>query len=239
MFRFEEPLNESEIGMREARMRLPALLSTVESGSHVVHVTRRGRRVSALVSPDVAESIVAVRGARGPVIPGDIAGAIKLVESLMAEDEAHAPSIDTKEPRREALVGACLTLVDVMLTDPLLNGGELEVELDEGGQETKYVADFLVRILYKRPDVRTAALEAMPLVAGSIWAAQVRGSAAEHRLSIPVEVSIGECYAWIMALWELCRLINAVCGDGAAEELMYTIEEYCRTNYAGTPFEVG
>ncbi|GAA0239541.1 hypothetical protein GCM10010492_43410 [Saccharothrix mutabilis subsp. mutabilis] len=239
MFRFEEPLNESEIGIREARMRLPALLSTVESGSHVVHVTRRGKRVSALVSPDVAESIVAVRGARGPVIPGDIAGAIKLVEALMAEDEARAPSIDTKETRREALVGACLTLVDIMLPDPVLNEGELEVDLDEGGQETKYVADFLVRSLYRHPHVRTAALEAIPLIAGSIWAAQVQGSAAEHRLTIPAEVSIGECYGWVIALWQLCRLINAVCGDGAAEELMYTIEEYCRTTYAGTRFEVG
>ena len=91
MFRFMEPLIETEVGVRAAREQLPDLLKTAEEGDHVIHISRHGKRVSALVSSNVAESVVAIRGIDGPVIPGDLSGAIKIVESLLIGDEGPGP----------------------------------------------------------------------------------------------------------------------------------------------------
>ncbi len=100
--------------------------------------------------------------------------------------------------------------------------------MDDGTLEIKPVADLLVRKLYNRPDFTPAVREELPLVAGSLWAAQVHDSATEHRLRIPKEVSEAEALLWLFALWELCLLINAIHGDGTAEGLMYEIEEIFR-----------
>lgn len=95
----------------------------------------------------------------------------------------------------------------------------------EGDDKVKFVADLLVRKLYRRINVRAAASNEFSLVAGALWAAQAQESAVEFRLNIPVEVTPTESVIWAFALMDLCTLINAIHGDGVAEDLMYRIEE--------------
>ncbi|WP_410599175.1 hypothetical protein [Amycolatopsis sp. lyj-90] len=236
MFEVGEPLIESEIGVREARIKLKELTEDVELRNRVVHLTRRGKRIGAIVSSDVAEGIVAIRGVEGPVVPGDLPAAIRLVESLLAGDTDDSPSLESTEDNRHALVGACLSLVDIMLPGRALYHGKLPLIDSDGSKEIKFVADLLVRKLFKRFNVDAVACE-FPLVAGALWAAQAQESAVEYRLQIPVGISSAESVIWVFALWELCQLINAIHGEGVAEELMYNTEEFLRDEASSTNFD--
>ncbi|XTZ18809.1 hypothetical protein ACQSSU_16255 [Micromonospora echinospora] len=228
MVRFLRPVSESSTGVRQAREMLPELLASVAPGDRMIHVTRRGERVAAVVSPDVAERILAVVGEGGPAFPGDLAGAITLVEMLLEEDEQRQPDVSSLRAQRHELTGAFITLVDIMLPGAVLFGGKLPVTDDSGTVvETKLVADILVRRLHGNPDRQDFSLDCFPIVAGSIWAAQNR-SAIEHRLQIPIGVSPTETVVWAFAVYELCRLMNVIHGDGTAEELMYEAEESSR-----------
>lgn len=218
-------LIETEIGVREARVRFKELIEDVELRNRVVHLTRRGKRVGAIVSSDVAEGIAAIEGPGGPIIPGDLPTAIKLVEGLLSDNSANAPAIDPDQVDSRALVGACLYFVDLMLPGPTLFGGELPMADPIDGEDVKLVADLLVRKLYKRLGIRDIASKEFPLIAGALWAAQTQESAVEYRLRIPIGISPEESYIWIMALYELCDLINVIHGDGTAQEQMYRIEE--------------
>src|SRR6185312_10474317 len=154
MERFYEPLNESEVGVREARETLSEILANVETGNQVIHITRRGERVSALVSPDIAESIVAIKGVSGPAIPGDMVAAIKLVESLLIDDaSSNGPDIDSLNTSRHELVGGCMSLLDVLMQGPDLQFGELRIIDDDGNSKIGFVADLLVRKIHGRPDI--------------------------------------------------------------------------------------
>lgn len=237
MFQVGEQLIESEIGVREARIKFKELTEDVELRNRVVHLTRRGNRIGAIVSSDIAEGIVAIRGIGGPVVPGDLPAAIRIVEGLLAGDTDDAPSMNATDFNRHALVGACLSLVDVMLSGPTLHYGELHVVDPKGSEGIRLVADLIVRKLYNRPDVSAVARKEFPLVAGALWAAQAQESAVDYRLRIPIEISPAESFVWIVALWEVCQLINAIHGEGVAEELMYRTEETLRGALSGTRFE--
>lgn len=218
---------------------MPELLTSVAPGNRMIHVTRRGERVAAIVSPDVAEQLLAVVGEGGPAIPGDLAGAVTLMELLLEEDERRQPDVSSLRGKRHELTGAFITLVDIMLPNAILDGGTLRVRDDSGNVvETKLVADMLVRRLYGNPEIQKFPLDCFPIVAGSIWAAQTR-SAIEHRLQIPVEVSPTETVVWAFAVYELCRMINIIYGDGTAENLMYEVEESSRTDLNGAGADPG
>ncbi|MEV0001218.1 hypothetical protein AB0H28_02880 [Micromonospora sp. NPDC050980] len=195
--------------------------------------------MAAIVSPDVAQKLLLVVGEGGPAIPGDLAGAITLIELLLEEDEQCQPDVSSLRAKRHELTGAFITLVDIMLPNAILNGGRLQVTDDRGEVvETKLVADILVRKLYGNPDIQNFPLDCFPVVAGSIWAAQ-NGSAISHRLQIPIEVSPTETLVWAFAAYELCRIINVIHGDGTAEALMYAAEESSRVALGGTGAEPG
>ncbi|WP_410630210.1 hypothetical protein [Amycolatopsis sp. cmx-4-83] len=99
-----------------------------------------------------------------------------------------------------------MSLVDILFFGPALRGGNLRVELEDGTSEVKLVADTLVRKLHNQPELQASAHGKLPLVAGSLRAAQVNDSAVEHRLSIPVEVSPAEALIWVIAL---CTFANS------------------------------
>jgi len=230
MERFYEPLNESEVGVRDAREKFSELLAKVETGNHVIHITRHGERVSALVSPDVAESIVAIKGVNGPAIPGDMVAAIKLVESLLINDaSSNGPNIDSLNTKRHELVGGCMSLLDVLMQGPDLQFGELRITDDDGSFEIGFVADLLIRKLHSRPDTAHFSKSAIPLFAGAAWAAQTGSSAVDYRLRIPIEVTAEESYLWLIALCEICQLINDIHRDRRAEKALYEAEEFFRS----------
>ncbi|SBT53039.1 hypothetical protein GA0070611_5920 [Micromonospora auratinigra] len=205
----------------------------------MIHVTRRGERIAAIVSPDVAQKLLAVVGEGGPAIPGDLAGAITLTEMLLEEDEQRQPDVSALQAERHELSGAFITLVDIMLPSAILNRGRLRVTDDSGKVvETKLVADILVRKLYGNPEIQKMPLDCFPVVAGSIWAAQ-NGTAIGHRLQIPIEVSPIETVLWAFAVYELCRIINIIHGDGTAEALMYEVEESSRVALKGAGADPG
>ncbi|WP_432902004.1 type II toxin-antitoxin system Phd/YefM family antitoxin [Micromonospora matsumotoense] len=228
MLRFFEPMIEAEVGVRSAREQLPELLKKAESGNVVIHVTRHGRRVGAIVNSEVAEKLAAIRGVDGPVVPGDMAGVIRIVERLLIGEDDPGPDLKATASKRNELVGGCMSLVDILLAAPELQYGELRVKVADGEYEVKLVADLLIRKLYDHPGIKEIDLGVLPLIAASVWAAQVQGSAVDYRLQVPIEVSFMESYAWLIALWELCLLINVIHGDGVAEELMYNSEEFFR-----------
>ncbi|MFI5832060.1 hypothetical protein ACIA5A_00070 [Micromonospora sp. NPDC051300] len=239
MIRFLRPVSESTTGVRQAREMLPELLSSVASGNRMIHVTRRGERVAAIVSPDVAQKLLMVVGEGGPAIPGDLAGAITLIEMLLEEDEQRRPDVSSLRAERHELTGAFITLVDIMLPHAILDGGRLRVTDDNGEVvETKLVANILVRRLYGNPDIQDFPLDCLPVVAGSIWAAQ-NGTAIGHRLQIPIEVSPVETVVWAFAAYELCRIINLIHGSGTAEALMYAVEESSHVDLKGTGTDPG
>jgi antitoxin (DNA-binding transcriptional repressor) of toxin-antitoxin stability system len=153
MIRLVEPISESTIGVRACRQQLPTLLSTVRRGRHVVHITRSGARIAALVSPDVAAGIIEAQGEDGPVVPGDLAGAIKIVERLLIE-EGPGPDLRDIHARPCELVGATITFVDILLSGPALGFGELPINNDEESERPKLVAGMLIDKLYRRPDVQ-------------------------------------------------------------------------------------
>jgi hypothetical protein len=72
-----------------------------------------------------------------------------------------------------------------------------------------------------------------------MWAAQIGQSAVEHRLKVPVRVTGGEAWTWLMALYELCTLINVIHGNGTAEGIMYETEEVFRGAFDGTSWDKG
>jgi antitoxin (DNA-binding transcriptional repressor) of toxin-antitoxin stability system len=223
---FEEVISESEIGVREARQQFTALLKTTQTGDQIVHISRHGRRISALVSPDIAESILAVRGADGPLFPGDMRTTISLIEQMLIADESIRIAPNNVTPNRRGIAGACMMLVDIMLPGPVLNHGKIPCTMDDGSVETKLVAEYLIQRLHRQ--ISEAAHEDLPFVAGSLWAAQVHGFTTEHRIQIPRAVTGCEALLWVITLFELCNLINAIHGDGTAEGLMYEAEESFR-----------
>jgi hypothetical protein len=238
VFQINAPLTEREVGVRAAREQFPELLTLAETGDHVIHLTRRGERVGALVSANVAESLLAIRGVAGPVIPGDVAGVITVVENLMIPDGAPGPDMAMVTSGRRGIVGGCISLIDAMFVGPVLQFGKLNVIDADGSSEVRLIAELLVTKLYNRPDINAVALSSLPLVAGSLWSAQTGGTAVDYRLGIPIEVSDTESYTWLIAVWELCQLINAIHGDGSAEDFMYDIEETLRSALQDGKFDL-
>jgi len=199
----------------------------------VVHITRHGVKIAALVSPNVADGILQIQGKDGPVFPGDLAGAIKMIESFLAGD-GPGPDVRDVHSRRCELVGAFLTFVDILLSGPVLNFGELVVTEDDESERLEVIAGMLLRKLYRRPDVQSIGGSALPIIAGSMWAAQMGESAFQHRRNIPTPVTDGEVWTWFMSICELCALINAIRGDGTAEGLLYETEETFRGAFGNT-----
>lgn len=229
VFRFSEPLSEQEVGVRAARERLPALLSAVDQGNHVIHMTRHGKRVAALVSTNVAEGVVAIWGSEGPAFPGDLAGVIKLVESTLIDNEdAPRPNIKMIDSKRNELVGAAIILIDLLVVAPELSHGVLDIVSDDGTIEKKAIADVLVRTLHNQPTMQAMNPSPLPIIAGCLWSAQLGGSVADYRLTVPTELGPIEALAWIITLWEICLLVNLIHGEGVAENLMYEFEEIIR-----------
>ena len=223
-------VSAEDVGVRAARARLSGLIDSVESGDHIVYLTRSGHRVAALVGSSTADGILAIQGAESPAIPGDLAGAITLVENLLNLDSG----LDLKRAssERHELIGGFMALVDLMLSGPALNYGDIRVNCDDGSVEHRYVADIVVRRLFAYTRTGDIQPEVMPILAGCLWAAQVGESALVLRQQIPVPVTPKEMVAWILTLREICRMINIINGDGTAEGVMYRYEEMFREEQA-------
>ena len=232
------PFQEREVGVRSARESLPTLLNTVANGHCVVHVTRHGKRVAAIVNTHLAQEIISAQEALDDLaIPGDLVGAIKMAESLLIDQpEAPHPDLKTIHSDPKELAGAAITLIDMMLTDAILGHGTLPIIRDDGTTEERTVADIIVRKLYRSPVLYGINPSLLPIMAGCIWSTQVGGVAAQHRLMIPSAVTGEEALAWLIALVELCTLINVIHGERTAENLMYEIEEHFREKHSASPW---
>ncbi|MEV6442802.1 type II toxin-antitoxin system prevent-host-death family antitoxin [Amycolatopsis sp. NPDC051716] len=226
---FENVISESEVGIREARQQFTTLLNATQTGDQIVHISRHGRRISALVSPDIAESILAVRGNNGPPFPGALNITIKLIEEMLINDDSIRIIPNELPPNRPGIAGACILMIDIILPGSGLGRGEIPCEMKDGSTETKLVAEYLVHRLHRQ--ISEAAHAELPFVVGSLWAAQVHGFATEHRIQIPRAINGREALLWVIALYELCYLINTIHGSGTAEGIMYEIEEKFRADH--------
>lgn len=221
----QPPVAERELGVRSARQQLPALLSLVEAGDHVVYLTRNGERVAALVHVSFADGVLASQGEDAPIVPGDLAGAVRLVEYLLCDGEPNSPDPAAIRTVPQELVGGFMTLVDVLLSGAILNFGIIPIITKEGPVENRYVADLVLHRLYEHSKSGNVDPSVLPILAGCLWAAQVNESAVNFRSTILAGVTPREAVAWIYSLEALCCLMNEWHGPGTAEAVMYEIEE--------------
>ncbi len=218
-----------EIGVREARARLSELIDEVENRNKRFYITRHKKRVAAIVDPNVA-SIAVPQIA----IPGNTAEAMRIITFCRAEGEAFR-NMNTLEQLRSTpqgdVVGGILTFtmwfqarISDVVKDGLLQMGDGE-ERTESSLPEMLIDRTIRQVRDSGPLKAIISPSVMSVLAGGLWVLQFGMSPARWRNLIPLPLSGNETGAWIFAAAGFADLVDIICGEGTAEELMYMAED--------------
>ncbi|MFH0519504.1 type II toxin-antitoxin system Phd/YefM family antitoxin [Streptomyces sp. M41] len=231
--RDEKP--DLEVGIREARANLRGLIDQVEQDGAVVYLTRNGRRAAALVAPSFEPS------ADSPKIwvPRSTRKAIGLVEAMMTSNSGLMPADILEELKeRSELVGELAILITVLYAPfgQLSSDGDVFVfpmKDEESEAERRISLEELImpKLFRERHGSESYTGEGIPIVAGGLWALQMGEDLHGWRNSIDVPISWDELMTWVSATLFLADFVNAILGDGAAQEIMYGSDEWLREEF--------
>ncbi|MFI6288035.1 type II toxin-antitoxin system Phd/YefM family antitoxin [Streptomyces sp. NPDC051018] len=227
-----EEAEDFECGIREARRDFSNLVSKVEQGS-VVHLTRHGRRVAALVGAEdlqrrTLEDVMAY--------PGDVESATRVIEGLLSLSDNPVPLPDASTAWRNGraeFAGGIATLLFCFASklDEYSENGRIKLLDDEGKESPDRVslAELIAAKLLLTKEDSGIDDKTIPLVAGTIWATQLGELPQDWRNSLGVPLCDEELHTWIYATYFAADLINLFAGRaGEAEGWMYFAEEFVR-----------
>lgn len=218
-----------EVGVREARARISELIDEVETRGKRVYITRHRKRVAALVDPNVA-SIAIPQIA----IPGNTAEAMRIITFFREEGEAFR-NIHTIEqlgstPQGDVVGGLLtfLTWFQARISD-VVEDGLLQMRGGEPGVESSLPEMLIDRTIRQArgmgPLKAIISPSVMSVLAGGLWVLQFGMSPARWRNLIPLPLEGSETAAWIFVGAGFADLVDIICGEGAAEELMFMAED--------------